>query len=62
MDDQLANVFRGYIELGIQERKEFREMISEFEGADYSKKKEAREIFNKSLGPLMNDVCKCCGK
>jgi len=62
MDNKVEKIFRLYTELDIESRKLLREKIVGFENVDYSKKREIREGFNKSLGPLMTNTCAYCGK
>ncbi|MEB2774605.1 hypothetical protein SYJ56_04765 [Algoriphagus sp. D3-2-R+10] len=51
-----------YSELGIDERKEVREFIQEYEGKFYDEKKRLNEDLRKSLGPLSSAKCAYCGK
>ena len=62
MDNKIERIFRVYTELDTESRKLLRERINNFENVDYSKKREIREGFNKSLGPLMTNTCEYCGK
>lgn len=62
MDNQIDRLFRAYTELDMESRRKLKEKINHFENIDYTKKREIREGFNKSLGPLMTNTCPVCGK
>ena len=62
MDKKVYRVIKGYSELSYEQRKEVREQIKEFEEEEFSKRKYLIESLQKSLGPVSQDVCPCCGR
>ena len=62
MDKKIYRILKGYSKLDYSQRKEFREKIKEYEESELDKRKSLLEAIQKSLGPVSQDVCDCCGK
>jgi len=62
MDEKVYRVIKGYSELSSEQRKEVREQIEKFEREEFGKRKFLIESLQKSLGPVSQDVCPCCGR
>lgn len=62
MDKKTLHVIKGYSKLDYSQRKEFREFMKQFEDKEFSDRKPLVESLQKSLGPLDQDVCTCCGR
>ncbi|WP_433780483.1 hypothetical protein [Flavobacterium anhuiense] len=62
MDEKVKRLLKVYTELDYNQRKEVREYIENYEKKDLSEKRNISESLNKSLGPLMTNVCAYCGK
>ena len=62
MNEKIERIKLIYSELGIEERKEIREFIREYEDVFYDDKKKMKEDLRKSLGPLSSAICPYCGR
>jgi hypothetical protein len=62
MKNETERVKLLYSELGIDERKEVRDFIKEYEEKYYDEKKRLNEDLRKSLGPVSSAKCAYCGK
>lgn len=62
MDEKVKRLLKVYTELDYSQRKELREFIENYEKKEYKDKQAINESLNKSLGPLMTNVCSYCGK
>ena len=62
MDEKVYRVIKGYSELSYEQRREVREQIEKFEREEFGKRKLLIESLQKSLGPINQDICPCCGR
>lgn len=62
MNKKLISVKIAYSDLDLNERKEIRDFIEEFEKKEYSDKRSLNESLRKSLGPINSATCPVCGK
>ena len=62
MDKKVYQVIKGYSELEYSQRKEVREYIEKYEKEEFTRRKPLVESLGRSLGPVSQDTCPCCGR
>lgn len=61
MNEKVKKLILIYTELDVEERKQIRELIQQFEGKSLPERRTFNEGLSKSLGPT-NSRCAYCGK
>lgn len=61
MNEKIKKLILIYTELDVEERKQVRELIQQFEGKSFPERRTFSEGLSKSLGPT-NSRCPYCGK
>lgn len=64
MNGNVQRILRIYVNLSLDERKELREQIDEFENLNYRDKERKRSNLNdkRILGPTSQNPCPYCGR
>ena len=62
MNAKIKNVLRGYLNLNSQEKNIVREELKKLGNNAILEDRSYSDVLNKSLGPLSQGICSCCGK
>lgn len=65
MNERVAIVFKGFLELSSQEQNELIDAMNDYNKKSYTERCEIRETYKSGrvvIGPTSSVICPCCGR